>query len=296
MEDNGLIKYYRDRKRGKDLTSTKKHKDFRILVKETDVKYAQAYLQTPEGIYYTKCASKAEIDAETLLSQHLAKLGIKTALSLPAGHKNKYVYAISNDVANESTILAKDYYEQFWENIRTDRNYSGTTIGQHPFYLPSIKEQVEIDYNKFITPEAMRTLQIVRGLDMASYNTDRNWYNYYFQVENGVITDVIFIDHAMSGANIESTLFKELVDCMYYSEFNKILGRNNYSNIISNFKNNEVIQDFITPQELAEIIGSANLVEEARDIKSTIGYKISDKYVDALAKSYDYTAEELLKP
>ncbi len=297
MEDNGLIKYYRDRKRGKDLTSTKKHKDFRILIgKQGDVKSHQTYLQTPEGIYYTKCASKAEIDAETVLSQVFCKLGIQSAIYLPAGHKNKYVYAVSNDITNENTILAKDYYEQFWENIRKDSNYSGTTIGQHPFYLPSIKEQVEIDYNKFITPEAMRTLQIVRGLDMASYNTDRNWCNYYFQMENGVITDIILIDHAMSGANVESTLCEELVNCLYFNEFNKILGRNNYSNIISNFKNNEVVQDIITPQELAETVGSVNMMEEARDIKGTIGYKIDQGYLDVMAKSFDYTAEELLKP
>ena len=31
------------------------------------------------------------------------------------------------------------------KKIREDRNFSGTTIGQHPFYLPSKKEQIERD-------------------------------------------------------------------------------------------------------------------------------------------------------
>lgn len=296
MEDNGLIKYYRDRKKGKDLTSTKKHKDFSILSKETDIKKVQCYLQTPEGIYYTKCASKAEIDAETLLSQVFCKLGIQTALYLPAGHKNKYVYAVSNDITNENTILAKDYYEQLWANIKKDDSYSCVKVGQHPFYMPIVKEQVELDYNKFITPEAMRTLQMTRGLDMASFNTDRNWCNYYFQVEDNLIKDIILIDHAMSGANVESTLCDDLVDHMYFNEFNSLLGRNNYSRIISYFKNNEVVQDYITPQELAETIGSVDVVDVARDIKSTIGYKVNEKYVDYLANSFNDTAEDLLKP
>ena len=297
MEDNGLIKYYRDWKHGKDLTSTKKHKDFRILIgKQGDVKSHQTYLQTPEGIYYTKCASKAEIDAETVLSQVFCNLGIQSAIYLPAGHKNKYVYAVSNDITNENTILAKDYYEQFWAKRENDESYIGADVLRNPFYLPSKKEQLEFEYGEYITPEAMRTLQKVRVLDMASFNTDRNKYNYYFQMENGVITDIILIDHAMSGANVESTLCEELVNCLYFNEFNRIYGRNNFDKIISNFKNNEVVQDIITPQELAETVGSVNMMEEARDIKGTIGYKIDQGYLDVMAKSFDYTAEELLKP
>ena len=57
----------------------------------------------------------------------------------------------------------------------------------------------------------------------------------------------------------------------------------------------ETIQMFVD-QKLARESEGALVVDVARDIKSTIGYKVNEKYVDYLANSFNDTAEDLLKP
>lgn len=296
MEDNGLIKYYKNFKRGRDLTNPKLHDGFSFGMVRTKSDELQACLTTPEGSYYVKTADKKQRDAEVLLSQVYAKAGLKSAIYLPAGHISKYRCVVSNDIAKkENIVIAKDYFSDIRSKVLNGVTFDSNTIACNSFYMPQKKENAQVDYQKYITPDAMRNLQKARAFDLASFNIDRHHLNYFLKTQGDLVTDVILIDHAMSGEIFKNrNLVNDWLELsMYYSEF--FYGKHFKDEIISSFKTNEVVQDFITPQELAESLGSVDILDTARDIRGTIGYKINQEYVDCIAKSFDDTADQLMQ-
>lgn len=286
--DNGLLKYYRGFRRGKDLLNVNRHAGFKFVTKAVGVNNISAdgvlhYLVTPEGLYYTKFLSKKEIDAEVLISQLYPKLGLKCATYLPVGEKSTYTGVVSNDVRAIDTVPANQHNKAMSNSL----DKSIHIVGKNPLHLPYDSNLVNVDYSKFITKNGMRSLQIKRMADTASYNTDGREENFFYVLKDGIIDDVVSYDNAMSGP------FCEGLTNSYENEFSAHrLYRNG---MINQFRENETLQTFISPIEMAETIGSVDVIETAKDIKRETGYKVEPQYVDAIARSYESMAEDLTR-
>lgn len=283
MVDNGLIKYYRSFRRGKRLLDANNKSGFSYTEDRQGKRLV--YLHSSEGSFYRKVLEKPERDAEILLSQLYAKAGLKSAIYLPIGENGEYTYVISNDIESENVVMARDQDAK----IKKDLGDSVYLVADTPFYLPEDSSRVNVDYFKYITKEGMKNLQLKRLVDVGAYNTDGHDENYFYTLENGLITDVISIDFAMSGR------YRENFDLLsYYNEFVKNELRRDA--MMRHFKENESLHYFVTPDEMAETIGAVDVVNVAKDIKSTIGYKISHKYTDEIASSFEDMAEQLIQP
>ena len=89
---------------------------------------------------------------------------------------------------------------------------------------------------------------------------------------------------------------------MYYNDFLTlrdfvlhIRAKSRYD-MIENFKHNESMQEYITPQELVSELEKVDIRGTAEDIRDTIGYEVDKNYVDTIARSFEALAEEVSAP
>lgn len=286
MVDNALIKYYRGLKRGKNLLNTNAHPEFKFEKKEVSLAESRdthkLILTTPEGVYYVKKANKQEQDAEIFISQIYERLGLKSAIYLPAGVDKKYEYVVSNDVKSPNTIIARAHNVNM---LKAANTYFPT---DSPLYLPGDYDRISIDYSRFITRDGMRDLQLKRVVDCLCGDIDGHDLNFFYELnEDGLITRTISIDHSLSGI-----FYNDLFN-VYQNEFSKnALSR---TGMIRNIKENESLHSFITPNEIINYISNVDIPAIARDIKEDCGFKIDPKYVSAIDSSFNDMAEELIK-
>ena len=143
-------------------------------------------------------------------------------------------------------------------------------------------------------------------LDVASYNNDRHFGNFFYVLERdehsrqeqedfnfgarivnyfratrpNKATDVVAIDFESS-----SSILYPRNEYVYMNDFgSKELTR---EQIYDKFKHDENFAELIDKDELAETIGSLDPSAVAKDIKQTIGYEIDEDFVDSLERSYD---------
>lgn len=289
MQDNGLMKYYRGLKRGKNLLDTNAHKDFFITEEDVPAEYIKnkkiTNLLTPEGKFYVKRVDKKERDAEILISQIYEKLGLKSAIYLPAGDNKRYEYVVSNDVKTPNTVIARNHTVEMMKRLKGKENYLPI---ESPLYLPEDYDRINVDYSKFITNEGMKDLQLKRIVDCICEDCDGHDLNYFYVLnEQGLIESTVTIDHSMAGR-----LHGDMLNA-YQNEFsNHALSRDG---IIRHIQYNETLHSFITPREIINTVTSVDVPEIARDIKSEIGYKVDTKFVSDIDKSFDDFAESLIK-
>lgn len=289
MQDNGLMKYYRGLKRGKNLLNTKVHPEFVIERNDNPAEYTTnkyvTNLKTPEGLYYLKHVSKKEMDAEIIIPEIYSKMGLKSAISYPAGEGKKYDRVVSNDVSAPNIVLARNHNLTMLKDVNFKGIYSPTNT---PLYLPVDYNRRSFDYSKFITPDGMKDLQLKRVADCICEDTDGHDLNFFYILnEEGLINGTISIDHAMAGC-----MHGYLLNA-YQNEFSRNpLTRDG---MLNNIKVNESLHTFITPNEIVNVISNVNVPEISRDIKGDLGYKLDNKFVSDLDRSFDDFAESLIK-
>lgn len=311
MIDNGLLKYYPTfaSKQGFVKMRAMKYQFVRPEYYDIVKKYI-----CQDGTFYFKSERQDEIDSQVLLSQIYKKSGVNSAIYLPALDPLNHRGTISNDIESPSTISGKDFFSLLYQTFpkelidtelikHTKSNATSSKVQSRDKLMmfdrkivsPSLKDFEEqktcenFDFVSLFTKDGMRAFIKMHLFDTASFNVDRNSSNFYFEIDkNGKICGVTTIDHSMSQDA-----------CLYgLSEFYNFLGEaceTDKAGMLYELKENETVQDFILPQEMAEEIGSINVVSVAQEIKQETGYKINQNYVNCLAHSYENLAEDLVK-
>ena len=247
------------------------------------------FLYTPEGRFYVKEDKKDGIDAEVLLSQIYKQAGFNTAIYTPAIDRKSKKVVLSNDIQTDTGVFPYDYLEM----VRNRHKNIPTADG-----FPT---KISSDYvlGRYHTKAGARAYLKMNLFDVAAVNYDRHLANYIYELDRlGRVSDVSLYDFGESGHVYTSVKGQ---DPMYYEQ--NITYPNLFNDgseltrqqMVEQFKTNEAVLSFISPQEMAESVGSINVTQTAKDIKAEIGYKVSQSYTDYIASSFDRMAEDLVK-
>ena len=269
MLDNGLLKYY-------DFCAEKEGRLMAHKVPSLSIGHEVAYrlFECKRGgkSFYLKECSKSRAEAEILISQLYPKLGVPSAIYLPAMKPReivvpKFEAVISNSVKVDNVSLATTF--------KTG--------------LDALAEGKAEKVAKYFTKDCVKQISTMQALDLAAGNCDRHDSNFFVQTdESGKAESIVTIDHESSGGGVYS--FKGYP---YYNYLNNVVAPS-WKDIIFDLKENEAAAAAVSSKELAETIGSAPIVDTVRDIKEATGYEIGEKYVDALQRSFEEVAEDLV--
>ena len=281
MTDNGLLEYYKNCSNKDGFLEL----DKMPLKKSHNSKY---YTQTPDGKgFYVKKCGYGEVDAEVLVSQIYAQLGLATAIYLPAIVGDRTA-VISNDISGKNSLRMFDY---LLDNVNA--------------HLPQRAQFGVYDISRFYLPQAIRTLGLVESANLASGNIDFHIGNYFVKVNKQSdfvfdklpIEDIFPFDYGMC---YHSFFGDEYARNVYYTTLtqnsigNKMLLKTK-PQAINLLKENPLIQSNISSYEIAEKLGNVDVYGIAEDIAQTTGYEISPSLLKAEANSFYEVAEQFAK-
>ena len=285
MHDNGLMEYYRSFANKQGYLKTSEIPGFKVYA---DRKY-QEHLETPSHLYFAKTGQKDKIDAEVLLSQIYKNAGFDTAIYTPILNSQGARMVASNNIATATSDEALKLVEDM-------RGFSPTQVQKNLGFIPQKTEGSVIE--KYFTPSALTTLIELYGFDVAAKNYDRNLLNFFVDSsrEDGLIDNIGVFDFGQSGC-----AFTGIVSGI--QDESKLPYRNVFADgttktrgeILEQFKTNETVLTYTSPNTIAEKIGSVDVVATATDIKQSIGYEINPQYVDFVASSFNTFANDLVK-
>ena len=275
MLDNGLLKYYRDfaDKKGRLRMDKAGFVADREVFYHVYTYYLRDSLLSVKNrkLFYCKERLKDKADAEILISQLYPSLGVPSAISTPANR----------------------CYDGFYSLLSNDVEKNGYKRGLYNFEgkLKQLSTGKVEDVLKDFSPNAVKQILTMQTLDMATYNFDRHLGNLFVKANAGKpVEGIITIDHESSATGLADEERDELVfiNCL----------RDDYSSrkeIIRDLKTSELASSVMSVSGLAEQIGAVDVASTAQDIKDQTGYEISSNYVQALQRSFDKTAEELIQ-
>ncbi len=281
MKDNGLLEYYFYHRNPEGFLKIEEASCLNLG--QHSLKYADvAHRNPPEYSirFYIKPCDKVCMDAEVLLSQVYARAGINTAIYTPAVDRNRHTAVLSNNIENSGMFIKPAVV---YSNIRH----------LYPDTKDAAKIPIQYDSNlalrRYIMPTPLRDYIKMTALDVGAENDDRNICNYIFRT-NGTFADELWsFDYGRSGYSFSRGFTYSFPTIFEKASF---LPK---KEVISELKTNPNVQEIFPRTEMAEMLGSAQIANTARDIKDTIGYEVSPKYVDHLERSFDNLAEELIR-
>ena len=290
MFDNGLFEKFKHTKTRDGILDMSEDKDFTFTSVERNI----WKLSSKDGLYFAKPVNKSRMDAEVLLGQLHNQVGLNAAIYFPCQNlsfqgsnlsQNQILdlqnsrYAVSNNVLNSSSVLALDCYDSFNEN-------NGL---KPPMPYLFFSANSAVDYTKYFTKDAMRQLIKSFVFGITEYNYDMHWKNIGYEVSEGIVKNVFTFDNGASGLGA-----KRVLDDQEYCSFLQPEWFNRNSSLVE-IKENPVVNQIISNREIANDLGSVDVVETSKDISKELGYKFSSFYVDKLARAYDETAELFYK-
>lgn len=261
----------------------------------SSVKFNVDKLQLPSGkvgfIKEIYGAGNGESDcmvcAEVLLSRLYQKLGLKSIEYYPVIN-NGHRCVISESYEGENISLGSDFFDKVMSNTA---DFGLLCLNER--IIKFCDEYNRSDLNtiqnflRFADVDFFRQLFIVRGLDVGTFNYDRNFKNFFVESDaSGIAKNMILLDNEASG-------------CMVYK-------RNGYHNdftsqklfeddLIRAFKQNEDYQQYITRFEIAETIATAPFEETAHEIKEEMGFVVEHEFLETMKANSNNIAEELVK-
>ncbi len=314
MYDNGLIKFYNSKNVQNgylDATSLDLHQCVSTDTRKIERVRIDGSPYILKAVDRLADYSKASSDAEILLSQIYCKAGIESALYFPA--YNSYGnFLITDDVSTDKNMLAGSYLYPYL----TEAEIYGL-----PFLLPP--KSLKLNPSRVLTKNAMEEQTRMRVLDTASYNYDRHYQNFFYNLQHSMYVPSTSnsLEEDKTSAQV-MTFFRNLlpnkangVVAIDFESSGEVLAKmaegdeyadylNIYENdfdfyavsrdeMLNQIRTNESLAEMIDKSELAETMGNLNPKGVAEDIKQTIGYQVDPKVVDELSRSYDEMAELL---
>lgn len=314
MYDNGLLSYYKNLPHDGGYIDADamglKRKDL-IILKTTQctVDNKRFYLKVHNA---KGTLNKPQADAEILLSQIYSKLGLPSAIYLPA-RSGKENFLICDDIEKPNVVLATNYLLK-----KVNSGYPRL----QPFLS---RESSSPLLTKYFTQHALSQQTKLRICDTATFNTDRHFANFFYSLQHSApyhdaeyyeqpvgageqivnyfrsvrpnkVEDVVAIDFESSGGNasiISRTGNRNLEIYNYISDFK--LGTMSREEMLTEFSTNPKLDEVIDKQDFAEELGSLDVAGVAEDIKETIDYEVDKKFVDVISQSCEEVAESLMK-
>lgn len=285
MQDNGLVKYFKDKASSNGYLQLNKvdYTQDPVLILKHNI--------DGQDFYVKKC-TPFTLNAEVLLSQLYYSAGVPTAIYMP-GQKGRQVVAISNSVESDCCIKASEFFKNIHSENHQTHDYAA---------LSHFKNFQMVDYSKYYTEQGLRDLILMQALDTASFNTDRHMQNYYAQVNDpyGDLKAQHFIsfDYGASAGSSEKYLehisfFNTFgTTCM---NFDKDASLKTREEMISCFRENETINSYMPRQDIAEILGNLDVKGTVKEIYEATGFEVDRYYANNIEKSICQTAEELAK-
>ena len=269
MLDNGLLQYYKTLADKKGWLQLKDVPQLSAMGEDFPGVYQ--YVLGGKGFYCKEGNKKTTLDAEILISQLYPSLGVPSAVYTPVVRRYENAQAvISNDVEAENCKLAYNKRE-----LLAIISFFPECITNH------------------ITRSCVKQIATMSALDLATCNIDRHSANFFFKYdEHKRAESIVTIDHGYT-----TPVFYD------HEDKNELSFRCCFNNgerlfrqeALKDLKTSESVLEVTSPAELAETVGRGiDLIPQtAEDIKQTIGYEVDPKYVSALQKSFEQTAEEL---
>ncbi|MBQ3048299.1 MAG: hypothetical protein IJD48_04750 [Clostridia bacterium] len=319
MIDNGLLKHYPQLASSDGFLKTK---DLDLKPLPVSLKgVATPYFYQSNVVWY-KHEDDGEIESQVLLSQLYSKLGLKSAIYMPAVDEHGDHLTISDNVDTADNISGRRFFKRLYEifpkevvdgelikrvapvSVLTSVEKPNLiTLDQSilfgsPTFLPLLKDYLkkykpeEFDFVSFFTKDGMRDFIKMHVMDTGSCNIDRNSSNFYFKIDgSGKICGIETIDHSMSKNYLLNEGFKYATYINFLGPFSEATR----TEMVDELRNNETVQQFMLRQEMAEIVGNVEVEKTAQDIKQATGFEIDTEYVDGLARSYDSLANDLAR-
>ena len=289
MHDNGLLKYYRTKcyKDGFiDARDIKLQEDLTASMTATAIR-----CKSPVGYFYKKMNgffSKEVADAEILLSQLYQTAGLDSAIYLP-GRDGWKTFLLSNDVCGKDVIEARSFHDRI-----ADKEGISTPVMAT---LTSKPYQTGSDIVKYFTKKALAKRIITRAYDSAGHNPDRQDCNYVYKLNDlGQAEDLALFDYERGGIEASQCMTFGRDVLLGYGYAND-QGDKNISRIgmIDRLKHDEFVASVVDLSQVGEQMGNIDVKGTALDIARTTGYVVEPRYVDFISKSFNQTAELLIK-
>lgn len=287
MKDNGLLEHYRS------FVSKKGFVDVDKLPMQSGLEYIgfgnhiQTLTDESGKKYYVKKCTDTEQCAEVLLSQVFSNSGFNSAIYLPAG-KNK---VISNDIGRNGEVAQNFFLRKVAEErAQKDPRSAEVLLNSLDVNARTLGLGCADRYVKYMIPECAEKYFEMRGFDVAAKNTDRHLYNYFFESNSeGLASQLNLFDYGFSAINHKNPVFLEPNYCSMIGG----LVHCDRDLLLWQLAHHDDVTKFVNSQELAEKIGSVDIIGTAKDITQTTGFKFDQRYVDNMAHSFCVTANNL---
>lgn len=237
--------------------------------------------------YFVKECSSAEQTAEVLLSQIYAKHGFTTVISLPADQGR----IITNDIAEKQKgELIYDFFVR--KALEEKDSFSPKAIERivkDTCTVEDLKSASISRWEQLFTKEALANRFRWDGFTIASGNGDDHLGNAVVYKNNkDIAVDIGHYDFGDAGSKCGLFLKKD-----YYAFYDDQLEVDR-ATFLTALAQNDKITKYINPKQLANEIGSVDVLGTAQDITQTIGFCPDQPVVDCIARSFSQTAEDLL--
>lgn len=292
MYSNGLLEYYKKAYFKDGFLEVSK-----LKIKESDTQSifdTCVSCKSPVGVFYKKCRnyfSKEMADAEILLSQLYNRLGLTSAVYLPA-REGKHKFLLSNSVNGKNIFQARIFNGFVSSKVGCEEELV-TSFMNKQVYSSQEGEQIV----KYFSRRALSQKIKMRVLDCAANNPDREDCNYVFKVDDdNIAQDIIVFDHERSGLESRRIILEKGLG-IPTTGFCNDFGVENASreDVLNQIKQSELCNKLVDRHALAQQIGEVDVNAVALDICRTTGYMIEPSYTDYIAKSFNLTANYLDK-
>ncbi len=284
MKDNGLLSQYQKAFNSDGLLNLSKLKPNKYAWKSVEalnLGYGEL-----KGVYYAKECDFEKTQLEVLLSQIYADYFKELAIYFPTIREHDIKGVISNDVLRDDAVLMYDF-------IRNNDLPNGYAYGN---YLSS----EELMLRSYFENEALKEFILMHVLDVGCGNADRHAKNYGVQWKEvdgkQIITGLRIFDFGNSKFYLKD--FEPNTILSRGQIFRNGLGGGtevSRMGLINYFKESEMVQEFYTNSEIAEIVGNIDVHEHVCDIRDCLGFQITQKLEDNLSGSLCEMAEQMMK-
>ena len=276
MYGNDLISYFGKKEKKQGFLNLE---DLDCYTFKTDPHYGTRKIEIDGKDYFMKdIFNKDRISAEILCGILYNKMGTKSAMYLPMYFEDER-YVISNNVLDKDCMSIEEYLKTL-EKVYNYGHVNPFLFSDKYSYVP-LENRLDV-----VTLDCLRENLKINAIDLALGNWDGRNSNRGIKMVDRKATEMRVFDNEASGWKWG---FER--DLIFYNNF--AVARLIHDDVINHYRTNEEYRQYITPQELAEVVGSLPIDESVNEATQATGHQFNQEYIDYLKYNVDKTAQEL---
>ncbi len=276
MYGNDLISYFGKKEKKQGFFNLQDLNEYNF---QTDSCYSTRRIEINGKDYFMKdLFNKDRISAEILCGILYNKIGTKSAMYLPTKFNDEKC-VISNDVLDKD-CMSIDYYLKILDEVYHYGHVNPFLFSDKYSYIP-LKNRLDV-----VTLDCLRENLKLNAVDLAVGNWDGRNSNRGVKFIDGKATEMRAFDNEASGWK-----WGNKNDLIFYNNFS--VERLFPQDIMNHYRTNEEYRQYITPQELAEVVGALPIDESVQEATEATGHNFNQDYIDFLKYNTNRTAEEL---